>query len=211
MIVQGQVGPIASTTSLSAGQNPAVRLGNMGEQIVSEYHGRYYEATYRRAKFHAANQSVTALTAGLATTYTGICLSNPINSTVNLVIDKVGWSFIVAFAAASGIGLAAGFNSSTNVTHTSAITPRSSFFNTATTPQGLVDASATLPTAPFYTHFFGAGLTGAITTAPSLGPTMVDLEGSLILPPGAYAAIVGSAVSAASSFWGSISWEEVPV
>jgi hypothetical protein len=40
----------------------------------------------------------------LATTYTGLLLSNPINSTVNLVLEKVGIAFLVVFAAAAGFG-----------------------------------------------------------------------------------------------------------
>lgn len=211
MQIQATVGAIATTSSLPSGLPVNARAGNMGELIASELHARYYEATYRKARFNAANQSVTALTAGLATTYTGICLSNPINSLVNLVVGKIGWTFIVVFAAVAGVGLACGYNSGTNVTHTTPVTPRSNFFNTGTVGQGLVDVSATLPTAPFYTHFLGAGLTGAVTTIPSLGPTFIDLEGDIILPPGAYMAFVATAVSAASSFWGSISWEEVPV
>lgn len=210
MQVQGTVGPVASTASLSSGLQANVRLGNMGDTIMSYLHARYYEATYRKARFHAATQAVTALSAGLGTTYTGLVISNPINSTVNLVLGKVGWTFIVVFAAVAGIGIACGYNSGTNVTHTSAVTPRSNFFNTGTTGQGLADVSATLPTAPFYTHILGAGLTGAVTTIPSLGPTNWDAEGDIILPPGGYCAFVASAVSAASSFWGSMSWEEVP-
>lgn len=211
MQIQGQVGPVATTASLSPGQQPNIRLGNMGDTIFSYLHARYYEATYRKARFHAANQAVTALSAGLGTTYTGLCISNPINSTVNLVLGKIGWTFLVVFAAVASVGIACGFNSGTNVTHTTPVTPRSNYFNTATTGQGLADVSATLPTAPFYTHFLGAGLTGAVTTIPSLGPTNWDAEGDIILPPGGYMAFVASAVSAASSFWGSASWEEVPL
>jgi hypothetical protein len=211
MLIQPQVGPLASATSLAAGQQPAARAGNMGDLIVSELHGRYYEAAYRRSMFNAANQAGQTTTVGLATTYTGLCLSNPINSTVNLVLNKVGFSFLVAFAAASVIGLMCGFNSGTNVTHTTPGTPRSSFFGAGASGQGLVDTSATLPTAPFVTHTFASGLTGAITTTPLIGQNFCDLEGALILPPGAYAAIYTSTASGASSLIGSFSWEEVPV
>jgi hypothetical protein len=210
MLIQPQVGPLATTASLAAGQQPPVRAGNMGDLIVSELHGRYYESAYRRSMFSAANQAVTATSAGLSTTYTGICLSNPINSTVNLVVGKVGWSLLVVQAAVSSISLACGYNSGTNVTHTTPITPRSNYFNNATTGQGLVDAAATLPTAPVYTHILGSALTGAVTVQ-TQAPAFYDLEGSLILPPGGYTMIAMSTVSAASSFWGSIAWEEVPL
>lgn len=211
MIIQGQVGALASTTSLPAGQQTISRFGNMGDQIVSELHGRYYETCYRRAAYVAANQAAATTTVGLATTYTGICLSNPVNSTFNLVINKVGYNFIVAPAAALAVGFMVGYNGSTNVTHTTPITPRSSFVGVGATGVGLVDAAATLPTAPTVSHIFASNITGAITTAADGAGGLVDLEGSVILPPGAYAAIYTSAASGTSGFLGSISWEEVPV
>lgn len=211
MLIQNQVGPIATTTSISAGTQAPGRAGQLGDTIMSELQPRYYEQTYRRNVFSVANQAVTATTLGLATTYTGLCISNPVGSTVNMVLLKVGFSFIVVFAAVATIGLALGYNSGTNVTHTTPVTPRSNFFGVGASPVGLADVAATLPTAPFYSHIFGSGLTGAVTTVPQVSPTIVDLEGSVILPPGAYACIVTSTVSAASSFWGSFCWAEVPV
>jgi hypothetical protein len=211
MLIQPQVGPLATTSSLAAGQQPAARAGNMGELIVSELHGRYYEAAYRKTMFSAANQAGATTTVGLATTYTGICLSNPINSTVNVVVQKVGYAQLVAFTAAAVIAVAAGYNSNTNVTHTTPVTPRSNYFNNGTTGQALVDVAATLPTAPVYTHVLGTALTGAITTTPLIQPQLVDLEGSLILPPGGYAIVATSTASGTSGFWGSFAWEEVPL
>ena len=105
-----------------------------------------------------------------------------------------------------------GYNSSTNVTHTTAGTPRSNFFGVGATGSGLVDTASTLPTAPVLTHIFAAGLTGAITTFQEIGAQYVfDLEGGVILPPGAYAAIYTSTVSGTSGFFGRFQWEEIPV
>jgi hypothetical protein len=211
MQVQTQVGPITSSTSMAPASIIPARAGQLGDLITSELHGRYYETAYRRALFNAANQAATTTSAGLATTYTGLCLSNPVGSSVNLVLNKVGYSFLVAFAAAAAIGLMCGYNSSTNVTHTTAGTPRSNFFGSGAAGQGLVDTSSTLPTAPVVTHLFGSGLTGAITTDPVVSGELVDLEGGLILPPGAYAAIYTSTASGTSGFLGSFQWEEIPV
>lgn len=211
MINQGQVGPVASTSSLSAGAQPALRLGNMGDLIASGLHGKYYEAAYRRALFAAANQAATTTTVGLATTYTGLCLSNPVGSSVNLVLNAVGMAFIVAFPAGAAIGIMTGYNSSTNVTHTTPITPRNQFFGIGASGVGLVDAAATLPTAPFLNMLLNSGITGAITTTTQGGMTYYDLNGAIILPPGAYAAIYTSTVSGTSGFFGSMLWEEVPL
>jgi hypothetical protein len=206
MIIQPQVGPLATTASLAAGQQPPVRAGNMGDLIMSELHGRYYEATYRRANFSAANQAAQATTVALATTYTGLALSNPINSTVNLILNKVGIGLSVAPAAIAVLGLMAGFNSSTNVTHTTPGTPRSRFFGAGSTGFGLVDTSATFPTAPVVVDILSGGFTAASLPNPTV--QLVDVEGGLILPPGAYAAIY--TLTSVTGFF-SFAWEEVPV
>lgn len=211
MMVQKQVGPAVATSSIGQGTMINGRAGNMGEDIVSELHGRYYEGAYRRSRFNVANQAGVVTTVGLATTYTGLTIENPVGATVNLVLEKVGFAFLVAFAAAAAIGLMVGYNSSTNVTHTTPATPRSNFFGIGATGQALSDTSATLPTAPVVTHIFATGLTGAITTQEAVSGELVDLEGSVILPPGAYAAIFTSTASGAASMWASFGWEEVPV
>jgi hypothetical protein len=211
MLLQGQVGPITTTSSIAAGTWAPVRQGQLGETIMQELHGRYYETGYRRALFNAANQTGIVTTVGLATTYTGLCLSNPVGSGWNISLNKVGLSFQVAFPAASSVGLMCGYNASTNVTHTAAGTPRSNFFGIGAAGVGLVDTSAGLPTAPVITHLFGTGLTGIITTAQYMPSTLIDLEGSVILPPGGYAAIYTSTVTGAASMLASFQWEELPV
>lgn len=74
MLIQNQVGPIATTTSISPGLQTPSRAGQLGDTIVSELHGRYYETAYRRALFTGATQAVlaTATIAGLSTATTGV-------------------------------------------------------------------------------------------------------------------------------------------
>ena len=206
MLSQGQVGPLATTVSLAPGTTPALRQGNLGDLILSELHGRYYETNYRRALFTAATQAATATTVALATTYTGLCISNPVGSSVNLVLNKVGIALSVAPVAIAPIGIMVGYNSGTNVTHTTPGTPRSLFFGSGSTGTALVDTSSTLPTAPVLVHPLMTGFTPA--ALPSSGPALIDLEGAIILPPGAYAAIYSlTTVTGLFSF----QWEEVPV
>lgn len=203
MLSQGQVGPISSTAD---GVQVALRAGKQGDQIVSELHGRYYESAYRRAQFLAANQAAQATSAALATTYTGLCISNPVGSSINVVLEKVGITLAAAPAAIAPIGLMVGYNASTNVTHTAAVTPRNSFVGVGAAPVALVDSSATLPTAPTVAVALMGGFTAA--ALPGTGPALVDLEGAIILPPGAYAAIY--TLTATSGIF-SFQWEETPV
>lgn len=208
MLIQGSVGQ-PSTTSIQPGVTPTIRQGQLGDVIVSELHGRYYETGYRRNLFNAAVQGTGITTsAGLAAAYTGLALTNPTSSTVNLVLNKVGWGVNAAPAAVMVVSLA--FNtSSTAVTQTIAITGRNNFLGGAA-PQGLAASSVTFPTAPINSHILGVIDTGAVTTMIHQ-TNFVDLEGSIVMPPGSYLCIVTSTASAATSFWGSFQWEEVPV
>lgn len=199
------------TGEQNAGDNATIlaRGGKQGDIITSELHGRCYEQTLRGNRFGG---SITGqvTTVGAATTYTGLVLSNPVGSPVNLVIDKVGAAFLVAFTAAASIGIMTGYNSTTNVTHTTPAVVRNKKIGGAI-GYGLLDSAATLPTAPVLDIVLATGLTGAITTAPEIPAIMADLEGSIILPPGAYAAIYTSTASGTASMSASFSWEEVPI
>src|SRR6266849_5565966 len=93
--IQGQVGPQV----LSDGATAVVRLDRSGAEVIQELHGRYYETAFRKAVFSGGNAAGVTTTVGTATTYTGLCLSNPVGSPVNLVLNKVNVDFAVAAAA----------------------------------------------------------------------------------------------------------------
>lgn len=209
MLVQGSVGQ-PSTTSIQPGVTPTIRQGQLGEVVMQELHGPYYETTYRRNMFNAATQAGVTTSAGLGTAVTGLILTNPTTSTVNLVPNQIGYAFNAAPAATIVVGLAFN-NSTTAVTQTTAITPRNSFLG-GPAPQGLVASSVTLPTAGIISHIFGSVdfiATPANLLAKSL--TVVDLKGSIVMPPGSYIHIYTSTASAATSFFASLQWEEIPV
>ena len=210
MQIQAQIGPVATSSSLSAGQLAPVRQGNMGDLIASELHGRYYEATYRQSLFAGAVVGTTTVAGAITAITGGLVLTNPIGSGVNIVLNKFGFAFYVAFPAAAAVGLAAGFNGGTAVTQTTPVTPRSQFVGIGASGKGLLASAVTLPTAPNIVGIYASGLTGAITTAPFI-QSIVDLEGSIILPPGGYVLPYTSTVSGTSGAAFSFSWEEVPL
>lgn len=209
MKIQGKVFTGNPTSSFSPASENDIRLGNTGELINSSLHGEHYEAVYRNSVFNAGVIGQVT-TVGLTTTYTGLCLSNPIGSNVNLVLLKAGWSFIVAFPAGSAIGLMTGYNPSTNVTHTTPITPKSQLIGSGTVGTGLIDSAATLSSTPLINTILDAGLTGAITTTPFGSAGLSDINGSIILAPGAFCAFYTSTVSGAAGGHFSFTWEEVP-
>jgi hypothetical protein len=217
MIIQGQVGPINSAASISSGTQTIARYGNMGDQIVSELHGRYYEAAYRKTLFTAGVSTpiVAATTANPTTTITGAqVLYNPIGNAFNLVLQKVSFGFVLANIA-NAIGIGTGFNATTNLSGTlTAVTAtaKNRFLNgPAPTGQSYASASITLPTAiTLDTLLFTTG--SAATTVPAvIGPLAFDLEGSIILPPGGYATVWSSAAIPTTSLLTTFSWEEVPI
>lgn len=205
MLIQGQAG----IQTVSGGQVAPLRLGLDADLIVSEYRARYAEATVRGRHFEAATQAVVTSTVGLATTYTGLVISNPITSIINMILTKASMMQSVLQATqVEGYAIATGFNSSTNVTHTTPVAPRSRLVGAGSTPVGLADVSATLPTAPTYSTFIQN-----TNTATANGPGGVfDLEGSIVLKPGGYACFVTpTQASVASSLWFGFAWFEEPV
>lgn len=204
MLIQGQAG----TQTVPSGQVAPLRLGLAADLIMSELHGRYYEQTVRGKMFHVATQALVTTTVGLATTYTGLVLSNPITSGVDLVLNKASMMQSVLQATqVEGYALAVGFNNTTNVTHTTPVVAKSCRVGSGLTAIGLADVSATLPTAPTYSHFFTN--TGT-ATANSTGPQVVDLEGSVVLVPGAYVCFVSPTQASVAGLWFGFQWEEVP-
>jgi hypothetical protein len=207
MLIQGQVGPVASTTSLAAGVQATVRMDNLGGLSASQLLPRYYETTYRRQMYTIANQTGVTTSAALTTTYVGLCLANPTSSTVNAVITKAAYAFTVAPAAAVAVGLMTGTGATIS---TNLVTARNRFVS-GVGAQVLASTSLTLPGTPVLETILGTVLTGAITTQSQQAPTIIDLEGSLILPPGAFVAFYTSTASGASGFFGSFQWVEVPL
>ena len=153
--------------------------------------------------FYAANQAAQAVSVALATAYTGLCLSNPLNSKVNLELISVGLALSVAPAAIAPIGLIGG-QSSTAVVHTTPVAPGSTLLGS---PQGigLVDVSATIPT-PKWLQMLMGGFTAA--ALPSTSPADIDVAGKWIIPPGGFIAI--GALTAITGLFSFI-WEETPI
>ena len=198
-----------SSAPLSSASLIDQQAGPYGDGLVTEFHGRRYEMARNKMLFHCANQAATVTTVGLATTYTGLCLSNPLGSGVNLSVLEVGAAFPVAPAAALVYGLMVGYNGATNVTHTTPAAPKSNYIGVAPTALGLVDVSCTLPTAPWVQRVLGKVDTGAITVDTQAAPILLQTEGSIVLAPGAYVAFFTSTASAAAGFLAHFEWEEV--
>lgn len=200
-----------------AGNNAIVsgRAGQLGDSIVSELHGRYYETTYRGNSFLlsvSTAAAVTAYTGGAAGTPM-VALFNPLGSGRNAVLNKVSVANVVASSLAGTVMFGLYFGTTAAITQATTTTPwamhtqlqsgsvMTGFRNVALT--GSTAATNLIPIASYY------WATAAGVALVNNG--VVDLEGAVIIPPGSYVALGGSAALTSATWVGSLQWEEVPV
>jgi hypothetical protein len=172
--------------------------------LVSNAVGAKSVPSFAGQLFVGASQAGATLSNGLATTYTGLCLSNPAGGTKNLYVRRVVGAFVVAPAAFIGVGLIQGWLAAGVTVHTTPITPTPKMINNVTVPVGKVDAACTLVGTPSWADWlWGNGATAGT------GTFLHDLEGGVIVPPGGYVA-VGSLLAAGptAGFVGSFEWLE---
>lgn len=199
--LNGQVGP----QSGNDGAQLPVRQGNSGEVIVQNLHGRYYEQVMRGNVYGASNQAAQAISVALNTTYTGLCLSNPLNSGKNLVLLSVGYALTVAPVAIASIHLIGSSSPSTNVTHTAAVSPVNMLLGNSGTASAKVDSQATIPTPIYLMSLMGGFTAGALPSSPN---ALFDIAGQIVIAPGGFVAI--GALTAVTGI-GSFTWEEVAI
>lgn len=229
MIIQGQVGPQSGNTSLGAGTNPSIRQGQLGEVIVSELHGLYYEQTYRGNLFSTGQTAPQALASThasgtLGATCTPILgLWNPINNTNNLVLLKANLQVmansLTSGAAPGAFVWAVSVNNSAITTggtpwNRKSLTQQGSqarTFTGTTALTGLTNNLVVMETADFSTMGAVTYTTLASTTLqPSVGGIQL-FEGGLIVPPGGVIALLNTTTATTFSVAGKLLWEEVPL
>lgn len=199
MQLQGYIGNFAKTAD---GPGPVVRQGNQGELMMSELHGRFYEQSLRGNMYRIANQAAVSTTAGLATTWTGLAISNPAGSGVNAVVNLFTAAQIAA-GVAGAIGIMTGSGAAAG-----SLVPKNAIVS-GTTGKVIASAGATI-TTPVLDFVFGQ-VGSVATTAYGLTPGLVvDLGGSLIVPPGFYAATFTTAATTTALAF-SFQWEEVAI
>ena len=187
------------------------RIGAQGEMLVTNLHGKLYEQADRDMLFGASSQADTTTTIGLATTYTGLCLSNPAGNTKKFALRQVGVSLCVAPAAVSSIGLGGGYAAAGIATHTTPLIPYpTKLSGAAVASTALADGACTLAAGA------GAGLLRVIMptiggfTAAALFPHfgVIDMEGAIVIHPGGFVFIY--TLTVVHGFFG-FTWEELPL
>lgn len=212
MLLQNIVGQPA------AGANNALmnsRAGQLGDAIVSELHGRYYETNYRGNVFLLSVSTAAAVTA-----YTGaaggtpmIGVFNPVGSGKNLVILKASFANVVSASAAGTVTFGLYFGTTATITQATTTTPwsMSTQLQSGSVATGFRNVALTSGSAASNVIALGSYYWATAAGAALVSGGPVDLEGSLIIPPGSYVALGGSAALTSATWIGSIMWEEVPV
>lgn len=199
-----RVGPVFGGT----GTAPPFTAGLSGSQRVQDAHGRYTDAALAGRLFSASNVAAQAVSVALATTYTGLCLSNPLGNSKNISVLGAQYALSAAPAAPASLHLLAGYSAIANVTHTTPLAApgaQNCLMGTGGPASGKVDSAATIVN-PTYFIPLGSGFTAAALYGTT--PMWIDLGGLLILPPGAW--VAWGALTAVTGFGGFI-WEELPV
>lgn len=152
--------------------------------------------------FSVCNQAVVSTTAGLATTFTGLAIANPTGSGVDLILKRFCCTQTAAGVAGSvglmgGTGVAAG-----------SLTPISRNVGAATTSKATASAGATIST-PILIEVYGT-LGSLATTGWGLQRGIfIDLEDSIIVPPGSFIATYTTAATTSALVF-TLVWEEKP-
>jgi hypothetical protein len=197
------------------GTNPSgsyvpASYGVQGDLQMSQLHGSKYNRAVSGNLFFGANPSGVTTSVALATTYVGLCLSNPAGNTKNLVLRRVSAIFSVVQAAKTAVGLITGYAAGGITVHTTPLTPKCANLLNAVAATGKLDSACTLvgasANAPLWGRWLSSGATA--TSDPSVD---VDVEGGLVIVPGAYVAIGTLIAGPTSGFLGSMEWEEVDV
>lgn len=215
--VSGQVGPQQLGDGVTT--NP-LRQGRLGDVIVSELHGKYYEQTARGNVFSlalAATSSTIAagnINAAAAAASTQFALWNPSGSGVNVSLLKVWVGPISGTAPVAGCFHNLMLNGIPSIQSTGTAynnlagtyTGKARFMSSAA---GAVLTGGGLLTVmrPMAMNVFAAAL--AATTG--IQPSLEVLDGDIVLPPGV--GWVPCWVAAGTTFLNSygVTWEEVPI
>lgn len=219
MILQGNQGQTGKQT----GQNITFGVGEFSDGLFTEFQARFYEQNFRGQMYGNGVTALTALTANtitLTNTTTPILgVWNPANSGVNLVILQATLAAGINAAAATGAGAfvwaasvgnsaltlgASPVNHKTLAAVGSAAKGLSFIALTGLTNNLVLLEAADFPTPTIIT-------TAAVPTSvqtPTVSYTQ-NIDGSLIVPPGAVLALLNTASTTTVSVTGRLLWAEV--
>jgi hypothetical protein len=168
---------------------------------------RFSDSVRAGQVFFGCNSALQALSVNSATA-TGLILTNPLTSGVNLEIIEVCVALASAPAAQANLILTGTLltTAAANTTHSVALVVKNALIGSTITGQGLLDSGATVP-APAALRAIGGGPVAASSITPPFIRDLID--GLIQLAPGCVISL--QAMTTAISVVASIMWREVPV
>ena len=209
------VGPV----SAADGTKPQARGGRLGDVIVSELHGKYFEQTVR-GNVYALTLTTTSSTiaagninAAAAAASTQFALWNPPSSKVNVVLLKT-WVIPISGTAPvagcfhnfmlQGVPTIPSSGSAYNM-YASGQNPQARFVASAA-GTALTGGGALTVVKPMAMNLFA----GSLAATTGIQPTMEILDGDIVLPPGTGWVPCWTATGTTFLNGYGVEWEEVP-
>jgi hypothetical protein len=215
MLIQGQLSNAVPTARQPAGSS--ILQLPLGEAGVSEILPRYAALTWSGQVFSVSVPAAAAITAysGGAGGTPQIAVWNPPGSGHNLAILLANYANVVAASAAGTVTWGLYYGPTANITGTASATypiNQLSLQSTGSVAKAYVNAALTSSTAltnvvPLGAYYWAtaAGAVAASQASP------VDFAGAILIPPGAMAALGGSAALTSATWQGNLIWAELPV
>ena len=209
MLVQGVVGPQLVP---DGGAPTNLRQGRLGDLIVSELNGRFYEQTVRGRTFFAmtatAGVSIASLTITTAAPFT---LLNPFGSGINLSVLHAGMQYVSGTIGTGTLYLAANTNPSAAIVTGTAITATNGLLGG---PVGIGRAftTSTLPASPTIIRPYLTAVPALATTVTLFTYEMTPIDGEIVIAPGcalSFAGVTAAGTSPLVQF--GMAWNEVPI
>jgi len=227
MLLQTLTGP----SKVSNGSLSALRGGTLGDGIISELHGRFYEQNYQGNLYSigcmpATTAPPTALSASTilltASAQPIVGVWNPLSSTVNVVILQATLVDVINAATSVAPGSFVWAASIGNTALSAGLAPfnRKTLSNNGSQAKGFSLSTASLLTGLtnnlviFDAAEFNVASGLLTTTVAASTPTpsvsgVQNFDGSIIVPPGGVLALLNTVSSVTHSVTARLLWEEV--
>ena len=202
------LGVVPGAVQRADGTLGAVRGGKTGEMLISQAHGKYYEAALR-GKLHYSYCAAIAMSAS-ATAAIGNIVWNPPSSGANLVLGR--WDFANVVTDANALELLLGYSVQATVpTTTTAAVTGPCILGPVGTPTSVAKAYSVATITTAATAIASLAYIYAAIDTVGQGQIHGDFDGSIVVPPGYLVHLMCAVAAGTAGTYSTLYWEEVPI
>lgn len=211
MAVQMEIQGVVGTQTNSNGATRTFRMGAGGQQLANLGNGKYYELV-REGVVFIGQTAVTGVAPGTAIgTTAAAALYNPVGSGKNIVLLQTTLGYVSGTLGAGVVSYCLNTNLVAAAVTGTAMAHRNAFAGSAATAAASALTTATLPAAPQPVRSFCSLQASLASTAVAPWQVMDDVDGALILKPGATVSLQATAATGSSPLVVySFMWAELP-